>query len=380
MSYTQELQAIAVELGCAGFGVTHAGEFSGLAATLRQRIDSGAAGKLRFTYKDPERACDVRRSYPWAASLVVVSWPYMPAAGSPGPPSAGSGRIARFATDQHYNGLRLVLGAVAARLEADGYRSAILIDDDRLVDRVAALRAGVGWQGKSTMVLDPKFGPWLLLGSVVTDAVLDTGDQMVRDCGRCDACIPACPTGAIVTPGVLDASLCIAHWTQVPGAIPRQLRAAMGDRLYGCDDCLVACPPGHKVMERSVPGVGRVDLVGLLATDDQTLRNRFNHLYIPRNNPRYLRRNALVALGNSAATAQEGGRATAAEIERIVGVLAGFLGDPDELYRIHAGWALGRIGGRVSGLLLQARLAEETAMEVVGELGEALIECAGTPR
>ena len=301
MSYTQALEAIAVELGCAGFGVTHAGRVPGLAATMQQRIESGAAGKLRFTYKDPERASDIRRSHPWAASLVVVSWPYMPAAGRPGAPLAGSGRIARFATQDHYAGLRVALEAVAARLEADGYRVVVLVDDDRLVDRAAAVRAGVGWHGKSTMVLDPRFGPWLLLGSVVTDAVLENGVEMVRDCGRCDACIPACPTGAIVAPGILDASLCIAHWTQVAGVIPRQLRAAMGDRLYGCDDCLDACPPGHKVMEAGPAGVGRVDLVELLATDDQTLRSRFDHLFIPRKNPRYLRRNALVALGNSAA-------------------------------------------------------------------------------
>ncbi len=377
MSYSQELEAIAIAHGCAAFGVTHAGRFSGLADTLRRRIASGAAGKLGFTYKDPELASDVRQSYPWAASLVVVSWPYMPAAGQPGPFSAGSGRIARFATHDHYSGLRIALEALAARLEADGHRVGVLIDDARLVDRAAAIRAGIGWHGKSTMVLDPRFGPWLLLGSVVTDAVLDTSARMVRDCGKCDACIPACPTGAIVSPGVLDASLCIAHWTQVTGVIPRQLRSAMGDRLYGCDECLDACPPGHKVMEGGRQGAGRVDLVEILAADDHTLRNRFNHFYIPRNNPRYLRRNALVALGNATAAAQAARSAASVEVEQIIAVLAGFLGDPDELYRIHAGWALGRIGGRVASVLLQVRLAEEGAPEVVRELEQSLLESSG---
>ena len=375
MSLTQELEVIALENGCAGFGVTHAGEFQGLAAALRQRLESGAAGKLRFTYKNPERAADVRSSFPWAESLAVVSWPYMPMAGKPGPPTAGSGRVARFATEAHYAGLRTALDALAARLEAGGYRSAVLADDDRLVDRAAAVRAGVGWHGKSSMVLDPKFGPWLLLGSVVTDARLDTHSPMVRDCGKCDACIPACPTGAITAPGKLDASLCIAHWTQVAGAIPRQLRLAMGDRLYGCDDCLDACPPGHNVMELGRSEVGRVDLLELLATDDHALAGRFAHLYIPRNNPRFLRRNALVALGNSVAAALEAGRADPAEVERIVGALAGYLGDPDQLYRIHAGWALGRIGNRTAEALLRAQAAREQMPDVARELEQALAEC-----
>jgi epoxyqueuosine reductase len=375
--YLQELEMIAVERGCAGLGATHAGEFSGLAVTLRDRLDSGAAGKLRFTYKDPERAADVRNSYPWAQSLLVASWPYMPGSGGPGPSAAGSGRIARFATQNHYSGLRAALEAVAAQLEADGYRAAVLIDDERLVDRAAAVRAGVGWHGKSSMVLDPKYGPWLLLGSVVTDAALHSGIPMTRDCGKCDACIPACPTGAIVAPGILDASLCIAHWTQVAGIIPRRFRMAMGDRLYGCDECLDACPPGHRVMASDPHVMGRVDLVELLATDDETLLRRYEHLYIPRNNPRFVRRNALVALGNSAAAAEAAGRVASVDLERIVGVLAGFLGDPDELYRIHAGWALGRIGGRVAAALLRARLVDEAAPEVVHELEHALGACAG---
>ena len=123
--------------------------------------------------------------------------------------------------------------------------------------------------------------------------------------------------------------------------------------------------------------MGRVDLVELLATDDETLLRRYEHLYIPRNNPRFVRRNALVALGNSAAAAEAAGRVASVDLERIVGVLAGFLGDPDELYRIHAGWALGRIGGRVAAALLRARLVDEAAPEVVHELEHALGACAG---
>jgi epoxyqueuosine reductase len=378
VDYWDELESMAAAMGCAGIGVAQADEFPGLATTLQQRLEDGTAGPARFTYKDPERAADVRRSYPWAQSLVVVSWPYMPAAGIPGPPAAGSGRIARFATQHHYSGLRAVLDRLAERLESDGYRTAVLVDDDRLVDRAAAVRAGVGWQGKSTMVLDPKFGPWLLLGSVVTDAALANSHPMVRDCGKCDACIPACPTGAIVEPGILDATLCIAYWTQVPGIIPRPLRSAMGDRLYGCDECLDVCPPGHKVMSTGADRQGRVDLLELLATNDQALTARYKHFYIPRNNPRFLRRNALIALGNSTADAQSSAQPSRQEVNRIVGVLAGYLGDPDELYRVHAGWALGRIGGRVAMAALRTQLAAEEDGPVAHELEQALADCQET--
>ena len=144
--------------------------------------------------------------------------------------------------------------------QAAGHRAAVLCDDSRLVDRAAAVRAGVGWWGKSTMVLAPGHGPWLLLGSVVTDASLPPDTPMARDCGTCAACLPACPTGALVAPGVLDARRCLAALAQSPGAIPREFRRAMGDRLYGCDDCLEACPPGQRARlaaRRRRRGAGR---------------------------------------------------------------------------------------------------------------------------
>lgn len=364
------LQEIAGRYGCAGFGVTDATGFSGVAATLQERRSSGLAGELGFTYKDPEVAADVGRSFSWAQRLVVVSWPYVPAAGNPGPAQVGTGRVARFASSDHYLGLRNALDRIAAELRQRGYRAEILADDDRLVDRAAAVRAGIGWWGKSTMVLDPRYGPWLLLGTVVTDADLPTTAPMVRDCGTCDACIPACPTGAIVAPGVLDASRCIAHWTQTGGIIPVEFRKAMADRVYGCDDCLDACPPGSKRVAEAATGRGRLNLIELLATDDTGLRERYEHFYLPRRNPRFLRRNALVALGNSVVV----GAGKPAGRDQVIAILAGYLGLPDELYRIHAGWALGRIGGPEATSLLDYQLQRERVQVVADELAAALVE------
>lgn len=372
METYEQLEDLARESGCAGFGVTTADPFAGVAETITDRRDSGLAGKLQFTYKQPRVAADVRQSFPWAKSLVVVSWSYLPAAGSPGQPVPGIGRIARFATDDHYRGLQAALAAIQRTLRGAGLRAEVLIDDDRLVDRAAAVRAGIGWWGKSSMVLDPRHGPWLLLGSVVTDAELPVNEPMSRDCGTCDACIPACPTGAIVAPGVFDASRCLAHWLQKGGSIPIELRTPMGDRVYGCDDCLEACPPGTKRLAEAPLGPGRVDLLAMLATDDAGLLEEYGHFYIPRRRPRILRRNAIVALANSTAEAITAGELSPGEATETLGVLAGYLGDPDEMYRSHAAWAIGRIRGPAATPLLRNQLNRERSPQVAAEIESAL--------
>jgi epoxyqueuosine reductase len=253
--------------------------------------------------------------------------------------------VARFAETDHYRALRRGLAAVAATLEEAGHRAAVLADDSRLMDRAAAVRAGVGWWGRSTVVLAPRHGPWLLLGSVATDARLPIDRPMRRDCGTCVACLPACPTGALAD-GVLDARRCLAHHLQSPGAIPAELRAAAADRVYGCDDCLDACPPGRRALEAVGGERGRVDLVALLAGSDRSLLSAYPHWYVPQRRARYLRRNALVALGNT------GG--AGADL-----VAAGYLGHPDWLLRCHAAWALGRLGGPVARAALSAAAEAE---------------------
>jgi epoxyqueuosine reductase len=368
------LRQIALDAGAAGFGVTTAEEFDGVADTLKDRVTTGLAGRTRFTYKDPERAADVGVSFPWANSIVALSWAYLPEAGSPGAGAAGEGRVARFATKDHYTGLRHVAGTLRRELAGVGHRAEVLIDDDRLVDRAAAVRAGVVWWGKSSMALDPKHGPWLLLGSVVTDAVLEPDHPMLRDCGTCDACIPACPTGAIIAPGVLDANRCLAHWLQTAGVFPEALRIPLGDRVYGCDDCLDACPPGHKQLSRGLSIQGRVDLVGLLTTDDEALLGRFDHFYLPGRRPRILRRNAIIALGNSWHDRPDGD-----EKSKAIDLLGSYLSHSEEVLRIHAAWALGRIGGDESEQHLRARQVNEPVTEVLAEIERALEQVYASP-
>ena len=362
MTLWENVQSVLAQRGVAGYGVTTADPFPETRSRLAEAVRSGRSAGLPFTFGGPAIATDVRISFPWAHRLLVVATAYLPAAGAPGPVSPGTARIARFAADDHYQPLREALAAVAAVLAAAGHRSAVVSDDNRLVDRAAAVRAGVGWPGKSTLVLVPGAGPWVLLGTVVTDAELPVSEPMRRSCGTCVACLPACPTGAIVAPGVLDARLCLAAVLQSPGWIPIELRPVVGDRLYGCDDCLEACPPGDRARAAATKQGGRVEVLRLLAMNDATLRAEFPHFYVPRNQGRWLRRNALVVLGNTGGS-------------EAIGVLAGYAGHRDPMLRGHAAWALGRIDDSRGRAVLGRVVAGDADAAVVAEATAAL---AGT--
>jgi epoxyqueuosine reductase len=361
----ERIRAEGVKAGLVDVGICAAEAFSEAHEAVKLRLEAGFHAGMAFTFADPARATDVRVSFPWAQRLVVGAYSYLPDAGSPGPAADGTARIARFAVEDYYQPLRRGLEAVAVLLRREGNQAEILVDDSRLMDRVAAVHAGVGWWGKSAMVLVPAHGPWVLLGSVVTDAVLPVERPMWRDCGTCTACMPACPTGAIVAPGVVDARRCLSYLAQSPGIIPRELRSAMGDRLYGCDDCLEACPPGARLLSGATQRRGRIDVTEVLTAADDQLLARFGHFYIPGREVRYLRRNALVVIGNT-------GDAAA------VPLVSQFLGHRDWLLRLHAAWAMARLGGSGALLALRMRLGGERKSEVAEEILLSLAEAEGS--
>ena len=322
-------------------GWTTADAFGEMRAAIERRKADGMSARLGFTFSKPDVSTDPSRSWPWAQSIVVGLRSYLPQAGSP----AGGARIARFAERNHYDPLRAGMERVARALEGEGYRAEVVIDDSRLVDRAAAHRAGLAWWGKNTMLLTPGLGPWFLIGCVVTDAEFEPGETMRRDCGTCEACLPACPTGALVAPGVLDARRCLAAILQSRGDIPLEFREAVGDRLYGCDDCLDACPPGSRLLATAVETRGSVDPVEVLTVGDRDLLDRFGHFYLPDGDPRYLRRNALVVLGNAGS-------------EDHLSLLTGYLMHPDAMLVSHALWAIEAIGGPVARSILARHAAD----------------------
>ncbi|HUS62092.1 MAG TPA: tRNA epoxyqueuosine(34) reductase QueG [Acidimicrobiales bacterium] len=363
---SQRVIAIARRAGLDAVGLATAEPFDVARCALEERKAAGLHGGMHFTYGNPARSTDPERALVGARSLVVGASSYrreQPDAPRQGGPWA---RVARYSWADRYEPLRVALGAVAACLTDAGWQARVLVDDNALVDRAAAVRAGVGWYGKNANVLVPGVGSWFVLGSVVTDAPLvpSTVDEALADgCGSCTRCLPACPTGALVAPGVLDARRCLAWLLEAPGPFPREYRAALGDRLYGCDDCQEACPP-NRLLDRTIVALGPspgdepwVDVVELLDASDTELMDRFGRWYIPRREPRYLRRNALVVLGNAGEQA--------AASPSVTHALRVSLVSDDSLVRSHAVWAAHRLG---RADLIAETMAGECDPEVLDEL------------
>ncbi len=324
-------------------------------ARIVSRVDKGLHGGLSFTYAHPETASRPAVSFPWASSIIVAAVPYL----GDGDGERDDRTVARFADGDRYEHLREVLGQIAGQLTQRGHRVEVVFDDNRLLDRPLAVRAGVAWPGKSTMVLTPGSGPWILLGSVVTDAELPVSKPMQRSCGTCDACMPACPTDAIIAPGVLDARLCISAVLQSRGTIDPALRPAIGARIYGCDECLVACPPGQPALRRRSPATTVLSPAHVLILDDEELELIVDRWYVPSRRMRFVRRNALVALGNSGD-------------ESSLELLSMYLIGDDELLVGHAAWAIGRIGGSRATSILRSALSQTKSEPVRGELVPAI--------
>jgi epoxyqueuosine reductase len=249
-----------------------------------------------------------------------------------------------YAWIDHYRPLRAALGRVAEHLQMAGWRAKVVADDNALVDRAAAVRAGLGWYGKNSNVLLPGAGSWFVLGSVLTDAPLTVGTSPPRPvpdgCGACQKCLTACPTGALVGAGQLDGRRCLAWLLQAPGVFPPEFRVALGDRMYGCDDCQTVCPINRMATRRHPPDDTdksfqlSVDILKVLALGDGPLMELVGRWYIPGREPRYVRRNALVVLGNTADPSEPA----------VVAALTGKLADGDPIIRAHAVWAARRLG------------------------------------
>jgi epoxyqueuosine reductase len=342
---TDAVVAAGRQAGLDAVGVAPATPFTRAREALESRKAAGLHGGMAFTYKNPARSTDPGAALEGARAIVVGARSYRIAATDTGS-TRPTALVARYAQRDHYRMLHDGLRSIAAELKAAGWRARIVSDDNALVDREAAYRAGLGWYGKSANILLPGKGSWFVLGSVITDAPLRVAATHVEDgCGTCRRCIDGCPTGAIVAPGVVDARRCLAWLVQSPGVFPRESREALGNRLYGCDECQEVCPPNVVIERRGDerPAGRGVDVLDLLAASDAELLERHGRWYIPDRAVRYLRRNALVVLGNTA-----DGRD--AEVDA---TLRRYLADPDELLRAHAAWACTRLD-RVDLLALVA--------------------------
>ncbi|MCB0962824.1 MAG: tRNA epoxyqueuosine(34) reductase QueG [Acidimicrobiales bacterium] len=346
---------------------------------LEERKAEGRAGDMQFTYRNPARSTDPDRVLPGARTLIAGAVSYHRAQ-PPAPEGRGPvARVARYVWADDQDRLLRGLDAIVDALVADGARACAVSDQNHLVDRPVAERAGLGWFGKNANLLVPGHGSWFVLGCVVTDA--DVPDAPVAEpvadgCGTCERCRPACPTGAIVAPGVVDARRCLSWTLQRTGTFPADQRVALGDRLYGCDECQDACPPNRVELRRADRGgsdggptvpEGRSDrawvpVLDVLAATDDELLARHGRWYIAERDPRHLRRNALVVLGNVGDGADPAVRRA----------LADAVASPDPLLRSHAVWSARRLG--CDDLLVD--LADDPDPQVRAELA-AVVEPRG---
>lgn len=241
-----------------------------------------------------------------------------------------------------------------------------MVDTGELVDRAVAQRAGIGWSGKNCSVITPEFGSFVYLGEMITNIPFEPDTPMEDQCGSCTKCLDACPTGALVQGGQLNAQRCIAFLTQTKGFLEEEFRVKIGNRLYGCDTCQSVCPKNkgidfhfHEEMEPD-PNLAKPELTPLLSISNREFNESFGKMSGSWRGKKPIQRNAIIALAHFKETSA---------VPEIVTVLKS---DPRPVLRGTAAWALGKIGGEeAKNALLEAK-EKESDEEVIKEVEEGL--------
>jgi epoxyqueuosine reductase len=336
----QQLVSFAREIGfdscrvAACGSAPHADEF-------RNWLDEGGHGEMSYMERGEEKRCDPQKVLPDARSIVVLAMNYFQGGTVAGDTPAATGKIARYAWGDDYHDLIAnKLDKIDEFLREFGGRQKCYVDTGPVLERDHAAQAGIGWHGKSTMLIDERLGTWFFLAEVLTTLELPPDESVPDRCGTCERCIKACPTGAITAPHRLDARRCISYLTiELKGSIPLELRPLIGDRIFGCDDCLDACPWNRFAqVSREVTFSARPSTVGMtlrdyLSLNDDQFRALFRNSPIKRIKRRGLLRNVCVALGNI------GDLSDLTALKRAAA-------DPEPLIAEHAKWAIHQIRSR----------------------------------
>ena len=291
-------------------GIAPAGDLPEL-TFFREWLDRGYAGEMTYLHRSAERRADVRNVLPSARTVVVTATNY----NTDRPYStecadAGRAHVARYAWGDDYHDV--IGGRLDALLSwmrheaAEPFEARAYVDTGPVQERIYAQHAGIGWIGKNTCVINPEIGSWIFLGVIICSLPLEVDLAALDRCGTCTLCLEACPTGAIVAPGVLDSNRCISYLTiELRGDIPEAMRAAIGTHIYGCDICQEVCPwnatpprsPDRAWQPRSV--WDRVDLLTLAGCTDDELADSLRGSAMRRTRAQGLRRNIDTALGNA---------------------------------------------------------------------------------
>jgi epoxyqueuosine reductase len=402
---TETIKEYAYTLGFDHVRVTKAEPFPVAEQMIKDRIARGLMEGLPwFTTERADVSCHPDALLPEARSIISLALCYLtqePEYTDPRESEVPRGRIARYAWgDDYHDIIKPRLQQFAAWLRDYAHQSGMVelearlfVDTGRMVDRAVAQRSGLGWYGKNTNILTKGWGSWVFLAEMVTNLPLVPDEPLKANCGTCEICLHACPTGALPNPYELDNRRCISFLTiELRGSIPLELRPLMGNLIFGCDICQEVCPV-NKLAERRLGGgkmqeqVGQPtpfvsatsiqrrdklapfqprssigttpELIPLLSLTEEEFRGRFRHSPIKRAKRQGLLRNVCVALGNIGDP-------------RAVPALIGALHDAEALVRGHAAWALGRIGGEDAARALHAAWQTEEDEEVRREIKYAL--------
>jgi len=365
-------QARAVGFELAGIAAATAAETR---AAYEEWLAAGHAGEMQYLGRDPARRADPRLAWAETASVLVVGLNYH--TWEPPPElrwDPGRGQLARYALGDDYHDVLAdkLRGLLAWAQETGGpeVQGRCYVDTGPLLERDLAARAGLGWFGKNTMLLNRREGSYFFLGALLLNVELEPDSAGSAHCGSCTRCLEACPTGALLSPYVLDARRCISYLTiELRGPIPRELRPLVGNWIFGCDICQEVCPwnrkaaPGAEARLAPRAGLQAPELIPLLDITQEEFSLLFRKSPVKRTKRRGFLRNVCVALGNSGDPGA-------------VPALLRALQHEEPLVRGHAAWALGRLGGAAARAGLQEAAATEGDAWVAEEAREALLEIA----
>ena len=371
MSLTEQIKDFAQELGFNLVGIAPA-EPSQTIDRYERWLESGYGGGMRYLERHSPLKQNVRNLLPEAKSIITLGFNYYtidPPVSLAGDSSRG--QISRYAwgTDYHdiiQKKLRRLAHYIKAAAQ-EQVKSRVYVDSGPILEREYAQKAGIGWIGKNTNLINWQSGSWYFLAELLVSVALDYDYLPPRgDCGTCTLCIEACPTDAIVSPNLLDSRLCISYLTiELKGSIPRNLRPQMENLIFGCDICQEVCPWNSKAIptqERGFyPRKGNLapKLISLINMTQEEFSKRFKNSPIKRAKRKGFLRNVAVALGNW-------------KSRSAVPALKTALNDDEPLVRAHAAWALGQINVKSAKTALRERRKVESKTEVIDEINDAL--------
>ncbi len=368
-SFTNKVKTQALNLGFDLVGITSADppRHGNYYATW---IENGMSGEMSYLERHINHKQNPDKVLPNIQSLVVVAMNYRCPDSEPIPDGSHRGKIAQYARGDDYH--RLMKDKLQELLQfiqekADRpVQGKVYVDTGPVLEREFAVRAGLGWFGKHTNLINKNIGSWLLIGEILLDLELIKDKTTTDHCGTCTKCIEACPTDAIPEPYVVDSRRCISYLTiELKGEIPLKYRETIGNHVFGCDDCQDVCPWNRKAHISqhpefySRPWNEMPDLISMLRWSSKDFQTRFKNSPIKRTKRKGLLRNAAVALGNTKDPAA-------------IAPLVISLSDEEPLVRSHAAWALGNIGGdKALSALLMAKNTEKNP-DVIREIEMAL--------